>query len=692
MSVKKRNFWTMLLLSIVTCGLYGLYWWFCFVEDTNRICEGKSDEKPSPNYIVVILLSAVTCGIYFFIWMYKQGNRLADAAQSYDIRNQATGSTLLLWYLFGSLLCGLGPLIALNTWIGLFNKVADAYNAQLPGGGYPGGGYPGGGNHGGGNQDRLPASEAASGVAAVAQKMEQGAGNLAGKIQGSKGFSDIKKMVEDKVPGFQKNNGQLKNVVNSKTRSMAPGNVRSANTAELWHSEAPVILTRVQITELGQEGDAGLFIGFQNMAEKSITAIYMDVVCYNVLKEQLGVLTDVSYIDLKVEKGQVFELQTPIALPDKSIRKCDVIIRHVVYDDESIWNYEGDEIFAQVDEQQPLNLPDGLNDEFKRQMTMAVPGVNYEYAPEDRGAYWFCACGQLNMPGAESCIACGADRSREFGLMDIAFLSEAREKHIEEERIAREAAEQQEAERKAQEEALKAQKIAERNQKIEEAQKKAKEAFGAMKNKGAEYYAKGEEKIKGAAVFQKSGNAGAALSGQVCPKCGKPYNQGDKFCMGCGTKLSQPEASPQPEAVQPLHVQPEVKICAKCGMKNDADSKFCMGCGNVLTDMETMEEEPKTEVIQAEESQEPKPHVSYTPSQQTSVPAQEKEDQDELKTLVLTPEMAAQMAAAHQKPEDGTGAASAIKKQEGKVICPACGYENDADSMFCMSCGSRIDE
>ena len=59
MNVKdNRSFWVYLLLSIVTCGLYSIYFWYVYVEDLNTIFYG--DGEDSPNYIIVLLLSWVT--------------------------------------------------------------------------------------------------------------------------------------------------------------------------------------------------------------------------------------------------------------------------------------------------------------------------------------------------------------------------------------------------------------------------------------------------------------------------------------------------------------------------------------------------------------------------------------------------------------------------------------------------------
>ena len=56
MNVKdNRSFWVYLLLSIVTCGLYSIYFWYVYVEDLNTVFYG--DGEDSPNYIIVLLLS-----------------------------------------------------------------------------------------------------------------------------------------------------------------------------------------------------------------------------------------------------------------------------------------------------------------------------------------------------------------------------------------------------------------------------------------------------------------------------------------------------------------------------------------------------------------------------------------------------------------------------------------------------------
>lgn len=76
-TIKKRNIALYLILSIVTCGLFGLYWEYVLVNDTNT-ATGNTEGK---NGIVVILLNLITCGIFWWIWVYKAGEGL-DAVKA----------------------------------------------------------------------------------------------------------------------------------------------------------------------------------------------------------------------------------------------------------------------------------------------------------------------------------------------------------------------------------------------------------------------------------------------------------------------------------------------------------------------------------------------------------------------------------------------------------------------------------
>lgn len=72
MSIQKRNIAVCVILSLVTCGIYGLYWLYCMVEDSNVITSRPDGASGG----MVILLTIVTCGIYGLYWFYRTGEDL----------------------------------------------------------------------------------------------------------------------------------------------------------------------------------------------------------------------------------------------------------------------------------------------------------------------------------------------------------------------------------------------------------------------------------------------------------------------------------------------------------------------------------------------------------------------------------------------------------------------------------------
>lgn len=124
-----RNIWVYILLTFVTCGIYSIYFWYRYTEDINLVCDGDGNE--SPNYIIVFLLSLVTFSIYGFYWYYKQGNRLQAIAPSYGLNFQENGTSVLLWMLLGSFLCGIGTFVGMHILMKNMNDIAEPYNMSV---------------------------------------------------------------------------------------------------------------------------------------------------------------------------------------------------------------------------------------------------------------------------------------------------------------------------------------------------------------------------------------------------------------------------------------------------------------------------------------------------------------------------------------------------------------------------------
>lgn len=96
--IEEKNIATCIILSIVTCGIYGLYWLVCMVNDLNVVAETPEDTSGG----MVLLLSIVTCGIYELYWLYKAGEKLNAAKQKHGLSvDSNSGIIYLILGIFG---------------------------------------------------------------------------------------------------------------------------------------------------------------------------------------------------------------------------------------------------------------------------------------------------------------------------------------------------------------------------------------------------------------------------------------------------------------------------------------------------------------------------------------------------------------------------------------------------------------
>ena len=79
-----RNIATCVILSIVTCGIYGLYW---FIKLTDEVNAASGDTSATSGGMALVL-TLVTCGIYGYYWAYKMGVKMNNAQGNPSGSNQ----------------------------------------------------------------------------------------------------------------------------------------------------------------------------------------------------------------------------------------------------------------------------------------------------------------------------------------------------------------------------------------------------------------------------------------------------------------------------------------------------------------------------------------------------------------------------------------------------------------------------
>lgn len=96
MAVQKRDIVKAIIFSIITFGIYMLYWMVKLNDETNTLANEPNGTKGT----TVLLLTIITCGIYGVYWAYQMGTKIDSIKGA---KGQATGNLAILYvilYLF----------------------------------------------------------------------------------------------------------------------------------------------------------------------------------------------------------------------------------------------------------------------------------------------------------------------------------------------------------------------------------------------------------------------------------------------------------------------------------------------------------------------------------------------------------------------------------------------------------------
>lgn len=78
--MRERNIVTAIILSIVTCGIYGVYWIYCIAED---IYNTENNLPTTPG--LTLLLFIITGGLYGIYVFYQWGKVMHTIGDRFDV-------------------------------------------------------------------------------------------------------------------------------------------------------------------------------------------------------------------------------------------------------------------------------------------------------------------------------------------------------------------------------------------------------------------------------------------------------------------------------------------------------------------------------------------------------------------------------------------------------------------------------
>ena len=93
---KERSIVSCIIFSIITCGIYGIYWFITMTDDAARL-----NENPNFSGGKAFIFSLITCGIYAIYWYYKMGKEISEAGQKRGVPVSDNSIVYLLLGIFG---------------------------------------------------------------------------------------------------------------------------------------------------------------------------------------------------------------------------------------------------------------------------------------------------------------------------------------------------------------------------------------------------------------------------------------------------------------------------------------------------------------------------------------------------------------------------------------------------------------
>lgn len=118
-----------ILLSLITCGIYGIWFYSTVGEDINMVASRRDGKKTMHYCLLFFLIGPLTCEIATIVWCHKISARIGEEARARGIATSFGASTFWLWGILGSLIF-VGPFVYLHKLCKTMNAINADFNAK----------------------------------------------------------------------------------------------------------------------------------------------------------------------------------------------------------------------------------------------------------------------------------------------------------------------------------------------------------------------------------------------------------------------------------------------------------------------------------------------------------------------------------------------------------------------------------
>ncbi len=123
-----RGLLKLILLSIITFGIYGLVVWSAVSSDINTAASRYDGKKTMHFLLLTFIVAPITAGIAGLVWYHRISKRIGNELARRGIAYSFGAGTFWGWCILGSLLFGIGPFVYTHKILKAMNLIAGHYN------------------------------------------------------------------------------------------------------------------------------------------------------------------------------------------------------------------------------------------------------------------------------------------------------------------------------------------------------------------------------------------------------------------------------------------------------------------------------------------------------------------------------------------------------------------------------------
>ena len=124
--VTNRSMWKLMILNVLTLGIYSIIFFIPFSFDIDKIAP-KSDRAKTMNYVFAYLLGMLTFSVVIDIWHYQMSQRVEEALRERKIDYEFGTADFWGWFFFASLII-VGPFVYFHKLCKAMNLLCEDYN------------------------------------------------------------------------------------------------------------------------------------------------------------------------------------------------------------------------------------------------------------------------------------------------------------------------------------------------------------------------------------------------------------------------------------------------------------------------------------------------------------------------------------------------------------------------------------